>query len=140
MMLSSPQTPPERREEKQVADTFTIDLHGGQETPPTGSAAGGFGTVFWNAANLTATYSITVRDVDFGPWLPGVGAQTATTRDDVTQMHVHSAPPNVAGPIVFGQIGPAQDADLGIALNGDGSWTISGIWDASDPANAPIGG
>src|SRR3712207_8771427 len=45
--------------------------------------------------------------------------------DDVTIMHVHNAPQGTNGPIVFGQIGPAQDADdLHIVLNEDGSWTV----------------
>ncbi len=122
-----------------MADIFTVTLTGEQETPPVGSAASGTGTVAWDAAALTATYEITVRGLDFGPAL-GMEPQTADTADDVTSMHVHNAPRGVAGPVVFGQIGPAQDNDdLGIVPNDDGSWTVSGVWDVEDPANVPIG-
>jgi serralysin len=45
----------------------------------------------------------------------------------------------MAGAVVFGQIGPAQDNDdLDIVLNVDGSWTVSGIWETTDPANVSI--
>jgi hypothetical protein len=122
-----------------MADIFTVTLTGEQETPPIGSAASGTGTVTWDEAALSATYEITVRGLDFGPVL-GIGAETETTSDDVTNMHVHSAPRGMAGSVVFGQIGPAQDNDdLSIVPNGDGSWTISGVWDTADPANVPVG-
>jgi Ca2+-binding RTX toxin-like protein len=40
----------------------------------------------------------------------------------------------VNGPIIFGQIDPAQDDNnLQISTNSDRSWTISGVWDLSDP-------
>ena len=121
-----------------MADIFTVTLTGEQENPPVGSAASGSGTVAWDEAALSATYEITVRGLDFGPAL-GMEPQTADTADDVTMMHVHNAPRGVAGPVVFGQIGPAQDPDdLGIVPNDDGSWTISGVWDTEDPANVPV--
>jgi len=121
-----------------MANIFTVTLTGEQETPPVGSAASGSGTVAWDEAALSATYEITVRGLDFGPAL-GMEPQTADTADDVTSMHVHNAPRGVAGPVVFGQIGPAQDNDdLSIVPNGDGSWTVSGVWDTEDPASVSI--
>ena len=121
-----------------MADGFTLFFTGDQEVPPTGSAASGTGTVSWDSDARAATYEYTVRGVDFGPVL-GLEPQTETTADDVTIMHVHNAPRGVNGPVVFGQIGPAQDADdLGIVLNDDGSWTVSGVWEATDPANVSI--
>ena len=121
-----------------MANSFTLFFTGDQEVPPVHTEASGTGTVSWDGAALTAAYEFTVSGVDFGPVL-GMDAQTETTADDVTIMHVHNAPRGVAGPVVFGQIGPAQDADdLSIVLNDDGSWTVSGVWEATDPANVSI--
>ena len=121
-----------------MANSFTLFFTGDQEVPPNDTEASGAGTVSWDGAALTAAYEFTVSGVDFGPVL-GMDAQTETTADDVTIMHVHNAPRGVAGPVVFGQIGPAQDADdLSIVLNDDGSWTVSGVWEAADPANVSI--
>jgi len=122
-----------------MANRFSIDLSGDQEVPATGSAASGSGTVTWDEVSQTATYEITVSGLDFGPLL-GLPAQTATTDDDVTNMHVHSAARGVSGAVVFGQITPAHDADdLSIVPNdNDGSWVVSGIWETTDPATVSI--
>jgi serralysin len=65
----------------------------------------------------------------------------------VTNMHVHNAPRDVAGPVIFGQIAPAHDNDdlhiveletMDVAPNGDGSWIVSGAWDPADPAVVSI--
>jgi serralysin len=118
--------------------TFTLHFSGDQENPPTGSEASGSGTVYWDPKAKTAKYEYTVNGVDFGPVL-GKEPQTETTADDVTILHVHNAERGVNGPIVFGQIGPAQDEDdLKIELNHDGSWTVSGKWEKTDPANVSI--
>ena len=123
-----------------MADVFTLTLTGEQEAPaPVATDASGTGMVAWDGAALAAAYEVTVRGLDFGPVL-GMEPQTADPADDVTSMHVHNAPRGMAGPVVFGQIGPAQDNDdLSIVPNGDGSWRISGVWDTEDPANVPIG-
>jgi Ca2+-binding RTX toxin-like protein len=43
------------------------------------------------------------------------------------------------GSVVFGQINPAHDNDdLVVAPNADGSWTVSGRWETTDPAVMPI--
>lgn len=121
-----------------MATDFTLTFTGDQENPPVATSASGAGTVSWDSAARAATYEYTVRGVDFGPVL-GMEAQTATTADDVTIMHVHNQSRGSNGPVVFGQIGPAQDEDdLEIVLNDDGSWTVSGVWETTDPANASI--
>jgi len=121
-----------------MASNFTLTFTGDQENPPTGSTASGSGSVAWDSASNAATYRFTVSGVDFGPVL-GQEAQTETTADDVTIHHVHNAPRGTNGPVVFGQIGPAQDTDdLSVVENEDGSWTVSGVWEATDPANVSI--
>jgi serralysin len=116
---------------------FTVDLTGTQETPPNASTASGTGTVVWDPDTVTATYEFVVRGLDFGPAL-GLAPMTAITDDDVTAMHFHNGDRGMAGPVVFGQFNPAQDPELQVLLNDDGSWTISGVWDMTDPANVPI--
>jgi hypothetical protein len=121
-----------------MVKAFTVDLTSDQEVPPTGSDARGFGTVVWDEEANTATYSITVSGFDF-VGIPGTTPETATTTDDVTGMHFHNGARGVAAPIVFGQIGPAQDTDdLRIEQHPNGAWTISGVWEATDPASTPI--
>ena len=111
-----------------MANGFTLTFTGDQENPPVATAASGAGTVSWDSASRAAAYEWTVSGVDFGPVL-GMEAQTETTADDVTIMHVHNAPRGVNGPVVFGQICPAQHPDdLSIVLNDDCSWTLSGVW------------
>jgi hypothetical protein len=119
-------------------NTFTLTFTGDQEVPPNGSSASGAGAVTWDSEARTAAYEYTVRGVDFGPVL-GETPQTATTADDVTILHFHNQSRGSNGAVVFGQIGPAQDEDdLSIVRNDDGSWTVSGVWEASDPANVSI--
>jgi len=121
-----------------MATGFTLVFTGDQEVPPNESTARGTGTVSWDSATNTAAYEFTVTGVDFGPVL-GMEPQTETTADDVTIMHVHNAASGANGAVAFGQIGPAQDGDdLSIVLNEDGSWTVSGVWEATDPANTSI--
>jgi serralysin len=129
-----------------MATLFTVALTGTQETPPNATAASGSGVVKWDPETNTASYEIVVRDLDFGP-VRGLPEQTATTADDVTNMHVHNAPRDVAGPVIFGQIAPAHDNDdlhiveletMDVAPNGDGSWIVSGAWDPADPAVVSI--
>ena len=117
---------------------FTVSLTGSQEVPSNGSAAGGGGTVIWDDAAARATYQFTIRGLDFGP-ATGIGAQTPAIADDVTNMHFHSQFRGLNGGVVFGQITPAQDADdLRVTPNADGSWTVSGAWERTDPANVAV--
>src|SRR5215213_5079415 len=72
-----------------------------------------------------------------GPAL-GLAAQTPSTADDVTSHHVHNAPRGVNGPVVFGQINPAHDTDDLSIVRNDGSWTVRGRWETTDPAATSI--
>ena len=54
-------------------------------------------------------------------------------------MHFHSQFRGANGSVVFGQINPAQDADdLRVTHNADGSWTVTGAWERTDPATIPV--
>jgi serralysin len=122
-----------------MATLFRVILEGDQETPPNSSAASGVGTVIFDREAVAASYSFDVQGVDFGLTPPvGGPAQTPATDDDVTRTHFHTQVAGLAGPIVFGQIDPnpalVQDNDdLAIVLNADGSWSMSGRWETTDP-------
>jgi Ca2+-binding RTX toxin-like protein len=142
-MVSVPLPPAGRKipnvlQEDLMSTAFRAILRGNQEVPPNASTASGLGTVIFDSTAVTASYRFLIEGVDFGP-ATGGPAQTATTLDDVRSAHFHNQARGVNGPVVFGQINPAQDADdLAIALNADGSWTVSGIWETTDPANVSI--
>ncbi|MGY3620702.1 CHRD domain-containing protein [Bradyrhizobium sp. USDA 10063] len=121
-----------------MSTAFRVVLEGSQEVPPNDSTASGLGTVIFDSAAVAATYSFRIEGVDYGPAIGGP-AQTPTTLDDVTSTHFHNQVRGVNGPVVFGQINPAQDNDdLAITLNADGSWMVSGRWETTDPANVSI--
>ncbi|XSC43773.1 CHRD domain-containing protein [Bradyrhizobium sp. RDT10] len=104
-------------------------------SPPNNSTASGLGTVIFDSTEIAASYTFRIEGVDYGP-ITGGSAQTPSTSDDVISTHFHNQVRGVNGPVVFGQINPAQDEDdLNIALNTDGSWTVSGRWETTDPAS-----
>jgi serralysin len=121
-----------------MATAYRVIMTGSQEVPPNSSNAIGLGTVVFDNAALAATYSIRVSGLDFGPVL-GLPEQTPDASDNITNFHVHNAPRGTSGPVVFGQIAPNHDTDdLSIGLNADGSWTVRGRWETTDPANTSI--
>ena len=130
---------PDKAEEELMSTAFRVILEGNQEVPPNNSTASGIGTVIFDSTAVAASYTFNITGVDYGPIL-GQPAQTPTVNDDdVTSTHFHTQVRGENGPVVFGQINPAQDADdLAIALNADGSWTLRGNWETTDPANVPI--
>jgi|EndMetStandDraft_3_1072993.scaffolds.fasta_scaffold191909_1 Ca2+-binding RTX toxin-like protein len=125
-----------------MSTAFQVILTGTQEVPPTPSTASGLGTVIFDDKAVTASYSFDIRGVDFGAFTPD-GAQTVATDDDVTRTHFHNQLPGVNGNIVFGQIDTVNAAfvqdgdDFDIVLNADGSWTLSGVWETTDPPAPP---
>ncbi|MEH2622880.1 serralysin [Bradyrhizobium sp. AZCC 1719] len=121
-----------------MSTAFRVVLEGTQEVPPNNSTASGLGTVIFDSTEIAASYTFQIEGVDYGP-ITGGPAQTPSTDDDVISTHFHNEVRGVNGPVVFGQINPAQDEDdLNIALNTDGSWTVSGRWETTDPASVPI--
>jgi serralysin len=121
-----------------MSTAFRAILEGSQEVPPNNSTASGVGTFVFDSVAVAASYSFRIEGVDYGP-ATGAPPQTPETDDDVTSTHFHNQVRGENGPVVFGQIAPAQDADdLSIVANADGSWTVSGVWELTDPANVSI--
>lgn len=121
-----------------MSTAFRAVLEGTQEVPPNNSTASGLGTVIFDDTEVAASYTFRIEGVDYGPVTDG-SAQTPSPLDDVTSTHFHNQVRGMNGPVVFGQINPFQDNDdLDIALNPDGSWTVSGQWETTDPASVSI--
>lgn len=83
---------------------------------------------------------MTVSGLDFGSLL-GTDPKTSDTGDDVTRIHIHAGARGENGPVALGLfdlIAPeagGQDADdFSVVENPDGSVTLSGIWEPTDPA------
>ncbi len=134
-------------EDEGVDDPVAISsaLTGDQEVPdPTGSSAIGSSSLTLNAAGDALEYDLTVFGLDFGQLL-GTEPQTPDTSDDVTRIHIHNAERGVNGDVAFGLfdlVAPAADGqdadDLTVVANPDGSVTLSGIWEETDPALIPL--
>jgi hypothetical protein len=117
-------------------------LTGDQEVPSVTTTATAVANLSLNPEGQALAYEITVKGLDFGT-LAGVGPQTADPSDDVTALHFHNAARGANGGIVFGIIDPMaaleQDGnDRTITINPDGSTTIRGVWEESDPASTPL--
>jgi len=85
----------------------------------------GMGMLTLNPAQDALTYSISLNGLDLD------GQQTpADSADDVTSIHFHNAPAGSNGGIVFGLIGPNNDADDLVIDPVAG--TLNGSWEATD--------
>jgi len=108
-----------------MATTFNVTPI--PETTPNSSAASiTTEQITWDAGANTLTYDFTIKGLDFG---------------QVTGMHFHvpSGAPGKPDAIAFGQLNPAQDADdFKTIMNADGSWTVHGVWEKTDPASISI--
>ncbi|MDJ0903520.1 MAG: alpha/beta fold hydrolase, partial [Xenococcus sp. MO_188.B8] len=127
-------------------------LDGSQEVAPGDPIARGTSVLTLNETDDGLIYSLTVTGLDFGAnGLIAGGAQTQDTSDDVTRLHIHNAARGVNGDVVFSlfdtvapelgnelNIQGNQDDDLVITLNNNGSVTLSGVWDETDPANTAL--
>lgn len=116
----------------QIAHQIWLD--GSQVTTPTGSSAFGTGYGIYDTVAQTWTYSINVQGLDWGTLVSEYASRiTATTTDDVTNAHIHTAARGANGGVGFAFL---NDGDLTTLLNADGSWTLSGIWDTSEGIGA----
>jgi len=121
-----------------MSTVFLVNIAGSNEVPARPSTASGVGLAVFDSEAVALDYSFVIQGVDFGP-ATGGRSETRATDDDVTRMHFHNNAPGVNGPIVFGQIDPAQDADdLTIVSHPHDIWSVSGRWETTDPANSSI--
>ncbi len=133
--------------DEMMADPVTLSsvLTGDQEVPEAGDAdAIGFSSLMLNQAGDALEYSLTVSGLDFGLLL-GTEPQTPDTGDDVTRIHLHDNVRGEGGPVAFGlfdlvapEVGDQDADDLTVVENADGSVTLSGIWEETDPAVIPL--
>jgi serralysin len=120
-----------------MSTAFSLIFDGTQQVPPNGSTASGLGTVVFDDATNSASYVMTIFGLDFGG-LFGAQHQTPGTDDDVILMHVHNAATGVNGGVVFNLLPTPDDAQFTGKINADGSTTMSGVWDPSDPSPTNI--
>ncbi|SHJ32305.1 Ca2+-binding protein, RTX toxin-related [Palleronia salina] len=115
-----------------VERVYRFALDGGQANAGagTGSAATGTGLGVYDPGTGELAYRLTVSGLDFGTTVSGFPTrQTADTADDVLVAHIHNAPRGTNGAVVFNFL---VEDDLTATLNPDGSWTLSGVWDADE--------
>lgn len=122
-----------------MANIFKANLSGDQETGGgTPSKATGFATFELNEAGDALSYGITIKGLDFGPLL-GKAPQTSSQNDDVKALRFHVGGKGTNGPVALGIYNPEQDTDDRITIiNADGSTTINGIWEITDPASESL--
>jgi len=122
-------------------------LNGSQEVAGGDPNATGTDRLILGSNGDSLGYSLTVSGVDFGAFIGDGTPQTADTGDDVIGLHIHNAARGENGPIALGLIDiglvapefNGQDADdITFSVNADGSTTIRGVWDESDPASIAL--
>ena len=119
-----------------MSTAFRIQMSGAEQVPTVTTTATGLGTAIFDSNFNSLFYTITTTGLDWGP-LTGQSPQTPSTADDVNGDHFHSGARGTNGGIVFPW--DASDADdLHIVLNADGSWTVTGDWETTDPAITSI--
>ncbi len=115
-------------------------LDGAQEVEAGDDRATGISELLLNERGDALSYSLTVSGLDFGAFIGDGTAQTEYTGDDVTRLHIHDGNRGENGDVALGIIDlvePAADGqdsdDLTITMNDDGTTTLTGIWEESDP-------
>ena len=99
---------------------FANVLDGGQEAPPTSATATGTYTAALNFAHTRFAFALDLTGIDLD------GNRTGDPDDDMTDMHIHGAPPGSSGGVIFFFRSDSEtvvDAAAG---------TVTGGWDAAD--------
>lgn len=114
-------------------------------TPSNNPEASGQSVLQLNSAGDALSYTLTVFGLDFGQFIGDGTAFTSDTSDDVTKVHIHNAIRGENGPLAFALIdledfavNDQDNDDLMISRNEDGSVTLQGIWETSDPSLIPL--
>ncbi|MCC1494604.1 S-layer family protein [Cognatishimia sp. F0-27] len=116
---------------------YQILLQGTQEVPSVTTDATGVGFALFDDSATTLQYGFNTQGLDFGGVLDNGVPRTPDTQDDVTGAHFHNAARGANGGVVFNIL--TQDADdLAHMLNQDGSRSVTGLWESSDPASTSI--
>ena len=117
---------------------FTVNLTGSQEVPSNSSAAGGGGTVIWDEGASTGHLPVQHP----GPAISAPRPGRARRRRPPPTSRQHAFPQPVPRRQWRRRLRPdrpAQDADdLRVTQNADGSWTVTGAWERTDPATVPV--
>lgn len=121
-------------------------LTASQEVSPSNNPnASGISTLSLNRAGDALSYTITVFGLDFGQLMDVGTPFTSDTSDDVTKVHIHTAVRGENGPLAFAPIDLSDPSinnqdidDLRMTQNEDGSVTLQGIWETSDPVLIPL--
>src|SRR5262245_42373898 len=119
-----------------MSTAFRITMTGAEQVPAVMTTATGLGVAIFNSTTTSLSFTINMSGVDWGPIL-GLTPQTAGTGDDVVGEHFHNGARGVNGPVVFDWKLNDLD-DFTATLQSDGSWTITGNWETTDPAGTSI--
>jgi hypothetical protein len=124
---------------------LTSLLDGAQEVEPGDNQATGTSQLILNQYGDALSYQLTVSGLDFGAFIGDGTPQTEVESDDVTRLHIHNGDRGENGGIAFGLIdlvdpaaGGQDSDDLQITVNDDGSTTLTGIWEETDPASIAL--
>ena len=120
-----------------MARAYRILLDGAQENPANASTASGIGYAIYDDVANTLRYELSISGLDFGGLFDGGADETPDPSDDVTAAHIHNDARGINGPVVFNLF--TQDADDFFQQeNADGTRTLRGMWETTDPASSPI--
>ena len=115
---------------------YHVTLTPEQEVADVTSTASGSGWVIFDSEAVAATYLFDVDGFDFTFALSGPPPTLPTPpapAGSATRTHFHAQARDLNGGIVFGQLDPYDDMDdLAVVANADGSWSVSGSWEATD--------
>ena len=111
--------------------TFTATLSGDQEAPPVTTAASGTATLTLNEAQTRLEIMVTLSGLDLD------GSQTLDAGDNVVAMHIHAAPPQTNGGVVFGRLGPNNDRNGDLAID-PVAGTVFSAWDLLEGNNTTL--
>ena len=125
-----------------MSTAFRVKFFGAEVVPGVSTGATGLGTLVFDSATTSLSYTINMTGLDWGaavfeyPHLGGL-PQTGDLGDDVTGAHFHDGARGANGAAVFDWQTNDPD-DFRFALETNGSWTLSGNWETTDSGPTSI--